>query len=118
MNSVVPRLSRRLLLPLMFGWSSFAFAADPIALGMNLPRTGQYAQEGLMQMRGALLAVEEINQAGGVLGRPLELVHMVAERPDFLRGLGVALLDVFLQHWRRRLGNMAVPGILAGAAGR
>ena len=28
MNSVVTRLSRRLLLPLMFGWSSFAFAAD------------------------------------------------------------------------------------------
>ena len=75
MNSVVTRLSRRLLLPLMFGWSSFAFAADPIALGMNLPRTGQYAQEGLMQMRGALLAVEEINQAGGVLGRPLELLE-------------------------------------------
>ena len=56
-------------------WAGLAGAAEPIAIGLNLPRTGQYAQEGLMQMRGAMLALDEINQAGGVLGRPLELLE-------------------------------------------
>ena len=75
MSPFIARLSRCLLPTLLFGWSSLAFAADPIYLGLNLPRTGQYAQEGLMQMRGALLAVDELNQAGGVLGRPLQLLE-------------------------------------------
>ena len=56
-------------------WAGLAGAAEPIAIGLNLPRTGQYAQEGLMQMRGAMLALDEINQAGGLLGRPLELLE-------------------------------------------
>lgn len=58
-------------------------AADPILLGLNAPRSGEYEQEGLMQARGALMAVEEINQAGGVLRRPLALLERdTASRPD------------------------------------
>lgn len=71
----ITRLFRCLLTCLAMGWVCFASAAEPIVLGVNLPRTGQYAQEGLMQMRGAMLALDEINQAGGVLGRPLELLE-------------------------------------------
>jgi len=48
--------------------------AEPIKIGLNYPRTGNYKDEGLELRRGALLAVEEINHAGGVLGRPLELL--------------------------------------------
>lgn len=48
--------------------------ADPIKIGLNYPRTGNYKDEGLELRRGAMLAVEEINRAGGVLGRPLELL--------------------------------------------
>lgn len=49
-------------------------AADPIKLGLNYPSTGRYKEQGLMQARGALMAVDEINKDGGVLGRPLDLL--------------------------------------------
>ena len=48
--------------------------AEPIKIGLNYPRTGNYKDEGLELRRGALLAVDELNRAGGVLGRPLQLL--------------------------------------------
>lgn len=52
-----------------------AMGADPIKIGMVAPSTGPVAESGTFQTQGAKLAVEEINNAGGVLGgRPLELV--------------------------------------------
>ena len=53
--------------------SHSAWAADPIKIGMISESTGPNAEAGVYQINGAKLAVEEINQAGGVLGRPLEL---------------------------------------------
>ncbi len=49
-------------------------AADPIPIGLSYPKSGVHKWEGLSQARGALMAVEEINKAGGVLGRPIELL--------------------------------------------
>src|SRR5260370_42682742 len=49
-------------------------AADPIKIGMVAPLSGPGAESGRFQTQGAKLAAEEINKAGGVLGRPLELV--------------------------------------------
>ena len=77
-----------------------AQAAEPITLGLNYPRTGPYKEEGLAQMRGALLAIDEINAAGGVLGRPLRLSSKdTASRPakavknvDKLAAEGAAML--------------------------
>ena len=51
-----------------------AFSAPSVKIGLNYPRTGNYKDEGLELRRGAMLAVEEINRKGGVLGRPLELL--------------------------------------------
>ncbi|MFL1406362.1 ABC transporter substrate-binding protein [Marinobacter sp. M1N3S26] len=48
--------------------------AEPLKLGFNYPQTGRYQDQGLQQRMGAFLAVEEINEAGGILGRPVELV--------------------------------------------
>lgn len=63
--------------------SCLAQAAEPINLGLNYPRTGSYKKEGLAQMRGALLAIDEINAQGGVLGRPLHLLSKDdASRPE------------------------------------
>src|SRR5690606_16966424 len=60
-----------------------ALAADPILIGLNYPRTGHYREEGLAQMRGSLLAIEEINAKGGLLGRPLQLITRdTASRPE------------------------------------
>jgi branched-chain amino acid transport system substrate-binding protein len=51
-----------------------AQAADPIKVGMVAPLTGPGAESGRFAIQGAKLAVEEVNKAGGVLGRLLELV--------------------------------------------
>lgn len=49
-------------------------AADPIKIGMVAPLTGPIADAGRYGVQGAKLAVEEVNKAGGVLGRQFELV--------------------------------------------
>src|SRR5450631_2622531 len=67
---------RSLFAVLMFGAlvSAPAFAVDPLKIGVVAPMTGAVAESGRFQTQGAKLAVEEVNKAGGVLGRPLELV--------------------------------------------
>lgn len=51
-----------------------AFAADPIKIGEYASLTGKEASLGQASHNGTLLAVEQINAAGGVLGRKLELI--------------------------------------------
>jgi len=51
-----------------------ACAADPIKIGVIEPLTGAFAASGNFVTNGAKIAVDEINAAGGVLGRKLELV--------------------------------------------
>ncbi len=48
-------------------------AADPIKFGMVVESTGPNAESGVYQINGAKLAVDEINAAGGVLGRKIEV---------------------------------------------
>ncbi len=49
-------------------------AADTLKIGMVQPLTGPAAESGKYQIQGAKLAVEEVNKAGGVLGKQIELV--------------------------------------------
>lgn len=51
-----------------------AFAAAPIKIGVISPLTGAWTVYGKAHISGFQLAVEEINAAGGVLGRKLEIV--------------------------------------------
>ena len=51
-----------------------ASAADPIKIGLVAALSGQSAKSGEAITRGLTIAIEEVNAAGGVLGRPLELV--------------------------------------------
>ena len=51
-----------------------AQAADPIKVGVVTPLSGAYAPIGKQVRWGAELAVKEINAAGGVGGRPFELL--------------------------------------------
>jgi|GEM_PF-7071002 len=53
---------------------SFSILADTIKLGFNYPESGRYKDLGLQQRLAAFLAVEEINNAGGILGKKVELV--------------------------------------------
>jgi branched-chain amino acid transport system substrate-binding protein len=66
---------RALLLALAASiFTQVAIAADTIKIGQVAPLTGPGAESGRYQTQGAKLAAEEINKAGGVLGRQLELV--------------------------------------------
>ena len=57
-------------------------AQDALKLGHLTPRTGFLAQLGEYGFRGASLAVEEVNAAGGLLGRKLELVAEDSVNPQ------------------------------------
>ncbi|XXF79930.1 substrate-binding protein [Myxococcaceae bacterium GXIMD 01537] len=71
-----------------------ARAAGTVKLGFNYPRTGPYFAEGLDQLRAAQLAVEEVNAAGGILGRPVELaIRDTRSDPKVARATALELLD-------------------------
>jgi branched-chain amino acid transport system substrate-binding protein len=60
---------------LVFASFSVNFAeADVVKIGLNYPKTGPYMVQGLDQMRATRLAVEEINAAGGILGKNIEVI--------------------------------------------
>ncbi len=56
-------------------------STETIKLGSASPTTGAYSGDGQEMTRGQELAVDEINAAGGVLGRQLELVVFDVEDP-------------------------------------
>jgi len=51
-----------------------ALAADVMRIGLVNETTGPNAEAGLYTVNGARLATEEINKAGGILGKQVELV--------------------------------------------
>jgi len=51
-----------------------SMAADPIVLGVSGPLTGSNAQYGAQWKTGFDLALDQINGAGGIKGRPLQYV--------------------------------------------
>ncbi len=64
---------------LMFGMAllliaDVSSAAEPIKIGWLGPLSGPRAFDGQQALKGAEFAVKVINQKGGVLGRPIELV--------------------------------------------
>lgn len=67
--------------------------SPPIRIGLIAPLTGASADFGGSVRQGAELAVDEINAAGGVLGRPLALV-VKDDRGDPATGLAAATAPV------------------------
>jgi branched-chain amino acid transport system substrate-binding protein len=55
-------------------FSAPTLPADSLKIGLVAPLTGPGAESGRFQIQGAKLAVEEVNKAGGVLGRQVELL--------------------------------------------
>src|SRR2546421_11003493 len=51
-----------------------ALAQDAIKIGVTQPLTGAFAASGNYVTQGAKIAEEQINAAGGVLGRRIQLV--------------------------------------------
>ena len=51
----------------------------PIVIGLTMDASGQYAASGQMERLGAMMAIREFNEKGGVLGRPIEAIHIDTE---------------------------------------
>ncbi len=69
-----------------------AAAADPFKLGWVRPTTGRWASSFAPLYAGGLIAVEEINAAGGIMGRPIARVEeddeaSVAKQPAVIKKL-------------------------------
>ena len=73
----------------LFGLSSLSMAADPIKIGVAGPFTGGSSSMGVSMRDGVRLATDEINKAGGVLGRQLLLVERDDEAKNE-RGVQIA----------------------------
>ena len=69
--------------------ASTAFAADPIKIGVDGPFTGGSSSMGVSMRDGVRLAADEINKAGGVLGRQIVLVERDDEAKNE-RGVQIA----------------------------
>lgn len=70
MGGLRPALAGSVLLLLV---AVSADAAEPIVIGAINPRTGPFGAQGTAIHEGAVLAIDEANQRGGVGGRPLRL---------------------------------------------
>ena len=71
------KLTRKLALLLLIGLlvPGMAGAADTVKIGLLAPLTGFAAADGLSVLNSVQLAVERVNEDGGVLGRQVELVY-------------------------------------------
>ncbi len=67
---------------------------ETIKIGLNYPKTGPYSVQGLDQFRAAELAVAEINAAGGIMGKQVELVWRDSQsKPDLSRENVADMID-------------------------
>ncbi len=69
--------------------SGLAVAAEPIKIGVSGPFTGGSSSMGVSMRDGVRLAVDEINKAGGVLGRQIQVVERDDEAKNE-RGVQIA----------------------------
>lgn len=67
--------SKITLAGLLLAGSFAAIAADPIKIGSVLSVTGPAASLGDPELKTLQLYVDQINKQGGVIGRPLQLIH-------------------------------------------
>src|SRR6478752_1370438 len=51
----------------------------PLTIGLTMDASGLYAASGAEERLGAMMAIKEFNDKGGVLGRRIEAIHMDTE---------------------------------------
>jgi branched-chain amino acid transport system substrate-binding protein len=75
--------------------AGLAYAADPIKIGFSLQLTGPLAASGKAALLTAQIWAEEVNKAGGLLGREVQLVYYDDQsNPGLVPGIYSKLLDV------------------------
>jgi branched-chain amino acid transport system substrate-binding protein len=71
-----------------------ACAAEPVRVSSIMDLSGPVATLGQYAKRGADVALKEINESGGINGRPLELVSFNSEsKPDLATSLGIRAIS-------------------------
>lgn len=79
-----------------------SLAADSIKVGFTTALTGPFNEFGEGYKRGIELAIEKLNKAGGVLGRPIEIAMMLDDQ---------LIPDRSVQNMRRLLDNKDIVGL-------
>jgi branched-chain amino acid transport system substrate-binding protein len=84
-------MKRRKLLQMMAAGAAFygpwkvhhawaqAAQKKPLVVGLTMDASGQFGASGMDERLGAMLAIREFNEKGGVLGRRIEALHMDTE---------------------------------------
>jgi len=91
-----------------------ALAAEPILAGVSGPLTGPNAQYGAQWKRGFDLALDEINGAGGVTGRPIAYVFEDSQA-DPRQSITIAQKFVSDSRIIMELGDFASPASMAAS---
>jgi branched-chain amino acid transport system substrate-binding protein len=89
------------------GGSSSASGGETVTIGMLAQLTGPNATDGKLSVKGAKLAIKEINEAGGVNGDKLEL--KVSE-------VGEGQPDVVARQVQELLADSSVKAVISGLA--
>ncbi|WP_431838182.1 ABC transporter substrate-binding protein [Cellulomonas sp. Y8] len=71
--------------------------AGPLIIGTLLPQTGTLAYLGPPEIAGVDLAVQEINEAGGVLGSDVEVIHADSSDADHAEVATQSVTDLISQ---------------------
>jgi ABC-type branched-subunit amino acid transport system substrate-binding protein len=85
-----------------------AFAADPVRIGVTTILSGPNADRGQSEQYGVELALQRINESGGVLGRPVEAFY-ADNAADPATGIAGAKRLIEQQHVSVLLGALASP---------
>ena len=86
----IAKMAKRLAVATaVMAFAGIAGAVEPIKIGVSGPFTGGSSSMGVSMRDGVKLAAEEINKAGGVLGRPLQLIERDDEAKNE-RGVQIA----------------------------
>jgi branched-chain amino acid transport system substrate-binding protein len=88
-----------------FGPGAKAAGGEPVRIGSSVPLTGFAAGDGEDMMRGYELAVSQINEMGGIFGRPLELVTLDA---------GLFAPDVMVNNFKRLINEFKIDAYIGG----
>jgi branched-chain amino acid transport system substrate-binding protein len=75
--------------------SGSALAADPIKIGFSAEETGGSAASGKQFVLTAQIWADQVNAKGGLLGRPVKLIHYDDQsNPALVPGIYTKLLDI------------------------
>ena len=85
-----------------------AHAADPVRIGITTVLSGPTADRGQSEQYGAQLALNRINAAGGVLGRPVEVYYADNARTPAIGVAGTKRL-IEQEHVSVLIGALATP---------